>query len=38
LVVITPSYMPADYLIPVFGGADWNNVANDNCNFYMSQV
>jgi hypothetical protein len=32
------AYTPAEYLIPIFGGADRNNVDNDNCNFYMSQV
>jgi hypothetical protein len=32
------AYTPAEYLVPIFGGADRNNVDNDNCNFYMSQV
>jgi hypothetical protein len=32
------AYTPAEYLVPVFGGADRNIVDNDNCNFYMSQV
>jgi hypothetical protein len=32
------TYTPTEYLVPVFGGADWNIVDNDNCNFYMSQV
>jgi hypothetical protein len=32
------TYTPAEYLVPVFGGADQNIVDNNNCNFYMSQV
>jgi hypothetical protein len=32
------AYTPAEYLVPIFGGTDRNNVDNDNRNFYMSQV
>jgi hypothetical protein len=37
-VVGDNAYTPAEYLVPVFGGADRNVADNDNCNFYISQV